>query len=767
MKEKKKGEIKDYKTGRKELEKGMIKNILEYLRNGEFPNNNPKSYMTAYTIVQTLCDVGDKYSSELLNFHNDIIERYIRECKKELEVKKTNLIDAFLNHTEKINILIYWMYRIFFYIDRFYTKNKSKITIAKGAMNLYSSIYFEEVKHNIFTEVNKLIREERSNNTRESRTKIKSIMKIFKDLDLENPKIVKENNKITWVNETGTGEKDENSVQNLWYETYFSLDTQKFAENKANNDIRSMSAPEYVLAQLKYLEEEYERENDYINRKFHNKINQKNYDYLIGKVSAELAKMDTGVKNMLETKNSEQLSNLYSLFRLYPLSLREITNEFDPYIRNRGKTLYENKELAKDPKKFIPELISLKKEMDKLVYECFDNDSTFQDVKNKAFSLFMTKDIYAKQLSNYVDYCMRIGFKGKSQEEVELILNDIIGLFKCLNSKLVFQTESNKKMSERLIKNVSLSFLIEQSFITKLKQESGITYVNKMQEMMSDLEKNKKETEQFKLLEHRGAPKGIKLEVTVISQSAWEISKKTMEKLELPKDLSSCLDNFERFYLNKHQGQKLIWCLGLSKIEIQYLYLKNKNVSISTLVQLLSLLLLEKNGELSLGQIALFLGCNPSTVIADLQGLVYNPSFNPHGQADKGVILGTFNSQTKEFKESDKININKNFTSSRMKFNTIPLPPKKSATEIKQAEAEETQIIKRYQDNIIQATVTRIMKSRIGQETSHVWLVGETSKQIDLFKAQPQQIKENIEKLIEKNVIKRSDKNRTCYEYIA
>ena len=123
-------------------------------------------------------------------------------------------------------------------------------------------------------------------------------MKIFKDLDLENPKIVKENNKITWVNETGTGEKDENSVQNLWYETYFSLDTQKFAENKANNDIRSMSAPEYVLAQLKYLEEEYERENDYINRKFHNKINQKNYDYLIGKVSAELAKMDTGVKNM-------------------------------------------------------------------------------------------------------------------------------------------------------------------------------------------------------------------------------------------------------------------------------------------------------------------------------------------------------------------------------------------------------------------------------------------------------------------------------------
>jgi len=48
-----------------------------------------------------------------------------------------------------------------------------------------------------------------------------------------------------------------------------------------------------------------------------------------------------------------------------------------------------------------------------------------------------------------------------------------------------------------------------------------------------------------------------------------------------------------------------------------------------------------------------------------------------------------------------------------------------------------------------------------------MWLVNETFKQIELFKAQPQQIKENIEKLIEKNIIKRDEKDRTCYDYIA
>ena len=761
-------DIKDFKTGRKEIEKEMIKNILEYLKNGVFPNNNPHSYMNAYTIVQALSDMGDDKNRELLNYHNQTIENYIIDCKKELSTENNaNLIDGFLLHTEHITFLIYWMNRIFCYLDRFYTKQKSKTSLAKHAMNLYNSIFFDEFKTDIFIEVNKLIKEERNGNL-ESRSRIKAVMKIFKDLDLEFPKIIKENNRIIWISEKEEEEKkSENVIQHLWFENYFTNETIKYAEQKANADIHSMSAPEYVLSQLKYLDEETERKIEYINPIFHASIDKINHQYLIGNVMHELAEMDTGIKNMLETKKDDQLTNIYKLFKLFPKSLDEITEKFDPYIRSRGKALYENKELSKDPKKFVPELISLKKEMDKLVLECFENNTNFQDVKNKAFSLFMTKDIYAKQLSNYTDFCMRNGFKGKSPEEIENTLNDIIGLFKCLNSKLVFQNESNKKMSERLIKKVSLSTLSEKSFISKLKQEAGVTYVNKMQEMMSDLEKNKKETDLYKLSSHKGAPNGIKLDITVVSQSAWEISKKSMEKIIIPPFLQFCINDFETFYLNKHQGQKLIWCLGLSKIEMQYLYLKNKNISVSTLPQLLSLLVLEKKGELALATIAQMLGCQVATIISDIQGLVYNPSFNPHGQADKGVIVGTFNGQTKEFKETDKISINKNFTSAKIKFNTMPLPQKKSASELKAQEVEEAQINKRYQDNILQATITRIMKSRIKQETTHVWLVGETAKQIDLFKAQPQQIKENIEKLIEKNVIKRSDKNRTCYDYIA
>ena len=701
--------IKDIKTARKELEKEMIKGILEYLRNGTFPNNSPNSYMNAYTIVQGMADVGDTESEALFNYHNKTIQGYIEDCSNLIKKEsKGQLIDSFIKQTEHINFLIYWMNRIFTYLDRFYTKAKNKHSLSENAISLYRQFFFDPVQTDIYTEVNKLIKEDRNCNI-ESRPKIKTILKILYDIDLANPKIVKENNKISWVSENKAEIKNDTAYQDKWF-SYFTNETTKFAKDKGNADIHNMSAPEYIVSQLKYIDEENVRETEYINPKYHSKINEINARLLIGENAEELSRMDTGIPYMFTTKRNEELKNTFQLFKLYPKSLEVITTAFIPYIRKRGEDINQNKEVTKDPKKFIPQLISLKKEMDSLVAECFENHPQFQDKKNKAFSLFMVKDIYAKQLSNYTDFCMRTAFKGKSQEEIDKILNDIIDLFKCLNSKLVFQNETNRKMSERLIKKQSLSSLAERTFITKLKQEAGVTYVSKMQEMMNDLEKNKNDTENYKLLPHKGSPNGIKFDVTVISQSAWEINKKSMEKIEMPKFLCSCLEDFEKFYLQKHQGQKLLWCLGLSKVNIEYLYLKQKNISSSTLPQLLSLLILEKKGKLSLGKIAELCGFQVSTIITDIQGLIFNPTFNPQCDPNKGIIVGTSINKEKEFKENDEISINTNFSCSRIKISTIPLPQKKSASEIKQAEIEEAQIIKRYQDNILQATITRIMK---------------------------------------------------------
>ena len=404
--------------------------------------------------------------------------------------------------------------------------------------------------------------------------------------------------------------------------------------------------------------------------------------------------------------------------------------------------------------------------MNNLTLNCFSNHKIYLYAKDKSFNKLMKKAHYSKQISNYIDFCMKSGFKGKSSEEVENILNDIIQLYKCLESKLEFQIDSDNKMSNRLLRNSSLSINYEKSLISKLKLESGIILVSKKLKMMEDLEQSKKIIDEYKQSNTKSEPNDIKFNVQIISQGAWDINNNYLEKIKIPLILNDCIKDFENFYLLKNKDRKLIWCLQLSKIDIQYLCFPKKNISVSTLPQLLTLLLLEKNKKLSLQKISELLECKASIILKDIPGLIFNSSFNPKGEKDKGLIIADFNMETKEFTANDEIEFNYKFYFEKQKFNTLPLIKVKTSEQLKEDDENEKKIIKKKEENIIQSTLARIMKSRVGQTTTHAWLINEVSKQIDSFRAQPQQIKENIEKLIEKKIINRG-KDLSCYEYIA
>ena len=771
-KENKTRPLEEFEKSKKEMENIMINSLLLYVKDGTIPKVKNSTHMTCYNTIYNFTDSG--YGDELLNFHNSKIEEAANGCYERIKnLSGFDFIDSFIDCNNKLNSLIFSMSRIFLYISNNHLKgseDKNNVrkyqedNVSEFSMKIYKENFFNKLKNKIFSSLNEiLIRDERNGNN-EFRIKLISIMKTLQCMDYNKPRILKisETSK-NWQEEEKDTAKIKLTYQDEWFK-YFESETIKYIRNKAERDIKNNSAPEYVKCELKYLDEEDERLDSYVYGGYHARIKEINYEYLIKNNAQQIVDMDTGINNMFKTKKKDELNEVYQLFSFYPECLKLIQSSFRAYIRERLLALYNDKEFSKDPKKFVPALIDLKKEMDEIVVLCFANDNDFQDQENKEFSVLMSKDHYPKQLANYADFCMRNGFKGKSEEEIEGTLNDIISIFKNINSKLVFQSETEKKMSDRLIKGLSINMNAEKMLISKLKQENGVTYVSKMNEMISDLEKNKAEYEGYKLSKSHGTPGGIKFNIQVISQSAWDINKSNMEKIEVPLFLQNCIDDFQSFYLGRHQQTKLIWCLSLSRIEIQYLYLQNKNISTSTLPQFLALYYLEQKGNLKLETIATLLGCNVKKVIYDIRGLIFNPSFNPKGTTDKGVILSNIDEKTKEFKPSTEISINRKFSVNRQKFNTLPLPQKKTADEIKASEMEEAQIIKKYQDNILQATVTRIMKSRIGQETSHVWLVGEASKQVDLFKAQPQQIKENIEKLIEKNIIKRKG---ASYEYIA
>ena len=764
------GPSEQYFVELKEIENKLNNNLLKYLKNGDFPETNKNLRMDVYNFVQNWGN-KDEEAEDLYKYFNKVITEYSKEFGNQLKDKPSSeIIDDLIERSNRMDFLIKFMSEAFSYINFYYIKFRKCPKLERSALTIYRENLFMPFQNEITTEVNKLLKEDR-NGGHEHRSKIKKALYIMKIMDLPNPKLEREKNAIIWINQEDKENINENTepvstpVQDYWY-NYFEKDTEQFVVNKAKKDIQNRSTPEYVLEELKFLDEEDERQKELLNPIFLERLNAVIYREIIGKYMVELVDMDTGVKNMLENNKYEELTNLYSLFKFYEPSLHEISRIFRAYIENRGNALRSNKEIFKDPKKMVPQLIDLQKEINTLVLKCFKNNGILQKAKNKAFNEFMKSDYYSKQLAYYLDYCMRAGFKGKSQEVVESTLDDIIALFKNLNTKYVFQQETEKKMSDRLIKDSTLSINNEKIFISKLKQESDISLVSKMSGMMSDLETNKKESEAYKNSYSKGSPNGIKFVVQVISNNAWEVGKKHILEIELPPLFKSCIDDFESYYLKKYQEQKLIWHLDFSKVEIQYLYLKNKNISVSTLPQILILLKLEQLGKASIKTIAEEYKCSIDLIKDNIVGLIYNINFNPKGDNSKGVVLCTTN-KTQEFIDTDEFEINDNFISVKQKFITIPMIKKKTEQQLNEEEKASAKEYQRYEGYLIQSALIRIMKSRIGQVTSHNWLVSESIKQIDRLKAQPQQIKENIEKLIEKNCIKRDEKNKGCYEYVA
>ena len=372
---------------------------------------------------------------------------------------------------------------------------------------------------------------------------------------------------------------------------------------------------------------------------------------------------------------------------------------------------------------------------------------------------------YSKQIAYYLDFCMRIGFKEKNQIAINNILDDIINLFKYLHSKDVFQIETEKLMYERLIKSTTISINNKKNFVNKFKKEVDLSFVNKMINMLSDLENSEKDMEEYNKTSNKGKTNEIKFNVKVIQPSSWELNNEHLIEFNLPKLFSSCINDFENYYLGKYINYKLKWYLSISSLEIQYLYLKNNNTSISTLPQVLILLELEKKKSLSIKELAQALNCDTKIIKNSIEGLIYNSSFNPKCQNVKGVLIST-TTTSKDLNDEDKIEINLIFSPTKKNFNTIPMLKKKTIEEIKTEEEESEEYYRIFRNNIIQATIIRIIKSKKEQATSHDWLVNETINQIDGFMAKPDMIKDNIKNLIEKHLIKKSEKFEQSYEFV-
>ena len=118
---------KNYKEAIKAIEKEYLNKIFEDLKLGILDISPAEGYMEAYLHVQVCADYSDANCYELYNYYNIKIKEFITFCMNELvKENEDNLINKFFEYTDRIYLFIYYMQRIFCYLDRFFTKVKVK-----------------------------------------------------------------------------------------------------------------------------------------------------------------------------------------------------------------------------------------------------------------------------------------------------------------------------------------------------------------------------------------------------------------------------------------------------------------------------------------------------------------------------------------------------------------------------------------------------------------------------------------------------------------
>ncbi|XP_077746794.1 cullin-4B-like isoform X5 [Canis aureus] len=186
--------------------------------------------------------------------------------------------------------------------------------------------------------------------------------------------------------------------------------------------------------------------------------------------------------------------------------------------------------------------------------------------------------------------------------------------------KDVFKAFYKKDLARRLLLGKSASVDAEKSMLSKLKQECGTAFTNKLQGMFKDMELSKDTMIQLKqYMQNQNIPGNIELTVNILTTSFWPTY--IPKEIHLPPEMERLQENFKNFYLSKHSGRKLQWQSTLGHCVLKAEFKKGKKELQVTLFQTLVLLMFNEGDHFSLEEIRMATGLEDRELRRTLQSL--------------------------------------------------------------------------------------------------------------------------------------------------
>jgi cullin 3 len=349
-----------------------------------------------------------------------------------------------------------------------------------------------------------------------------------------------------------------------------------------------------------------------------------------------------------------------------------------------------------------------------------------QTAMTKSFADFINSASFPRSseyISLFIDENMKKGIKGKTEVEIDTVLDKAIILLRYVLDKDLFERYYKKHLCRRLLMNKSISNEVEKQMISKMKIELGNNFTMKLEAMFKDMTISEELTHRFKIhVEGLGQkdPRRVELAINVLTNMTWPLEtlasadevEERRPKINFPPVIDRIKASFEKFYDTRHSGRQLTWLPNMGSADIRAVFPKAQHkdgsvkdrrheLNVSTYMMVILLLFndLPAGEYLTFEDIQAQTNIPPNDLVRNLQSLSLPTK-------TRVLLKEPF---SKDVKPTDKFYFNEGFQG---KFYKIKIGVVSSGNRV-ESDRERRETEKKNDDSrafCVEAAVVRIMK---------------------------------------------------------
>ncbi|QRV89833.1 cullin family [Ceratobasidium sp. AG-Ba] len=599
----------------------------------------------------------------------------------------------------------------------------------------------------------------------------------------------------------------ESTVYKMYLEPEILKESETYYSFRGKEMLEGHDLAEYIRLVEVYINAEQDRTHSYLSYHTSTPLQDILVSYLLTPYTSRLlfgsdahaassiidAKPHTALDLLIDAERTDDLARILRIF-LLPAEeegIKVLRRQLKDGIINRGKAINEecdeggaapapNTEgkKAAEPAggkstavqiavKWMTDVLALKDLYDRLLKHAWGGEVSLQTAINEAFETFINQNKRASEfISLFIDDHLKKGMKGKTEEEVDTLIDRTISVFRFISDKDVFERYYKAHLAKRLLQSRVIDDEAERGMLGKLKIECGFAFTQKLEGMFHDMRLSADLTDSFRAFVQRVADDDeaatpIDMHTSVLTSTFWPITHTTnLSNCIMPPVIAKAMANFERFYYARHTGRRLAWQPGYGSADIKVTFKTRKhelNVSTLAMVVLLAFNDTDIGEELEYQASSMLVEIQKATGIPDQELQRHLQSL----ACAKYKILRK-HPATRNVSPSDTFSFNYDFTAPLQRIKIQTVASKAETTEERRETEEKVEEERKLQT---EACIVRVMKDR--KHMSHNDLISEVTKQLsNRFHPIPAAIKKRIEALIEKEYLERGE-DKKSYNYLA